>query len=68
VVAKGPEWTWKVQPPVGKRRCWSTGSAVGSMVVQSVDAKDLFNLLLHLEAPRLESAGASATAARRWIS
>jgi len=36
VVARGPEWTWKVQPPVGKRRCWSVGSAIGSMVVQSV--------------------------------
>jgi hypothetical protein len=38
------------------------------MVVQSVDVEDLFNLLLHLEAPRIEFAGASATAAGRWIS
>ncbi len=68
MVAKGPEWTWKVQPLVGKRRCWSVGSAVGNMVVQSVDVEDLFSLLLHLEAPRLESAGASTVAAGRWIS
>ncbi len=68
MVARGLEWTWKVQPPVGKRRCWSVGSAAGSMVVQSVDAEDLFSLLLHLEAPMLESAGATATAAKRWIS
>jgi hypothetical protein len=52
---------------MGKRRCWSTGSAVGSMVVQFVDVEDLFSLLLHVEAPRLESAGASTVATGRWI-
>ncbi len=44
---------------MGKRRCWSAGSIAGSMVVQSV----AFSLLLHLEAPRLESTGASAVTA-----
>ncbi len=53
---------------MGKRRCWSVGSVVGSMVVQFVDAEDLFSLLLHLEAPRLESARASVVATGRWIS
>ncbi len=68
MVARGPEWTWKVQPLVGKRRCWSAGSVTSNMVVQSVDVKDLFSLLLHLETPRLESASALAAAAKRWIS
>ncbi len=67
MVTRGLKWTWKVQPPMGKRRCWSTGSAVGSMVVQFVDVEDLFSLLLHVEAPRLESAGASTVATGRWI-
>jgi len=46
MVARGPEWTWKVQPLVGKRRCWSASSVASSMVVQSVNAEDLFSLLL----------------------
>ncbi len=53
---------------MGNRRCWSVSSAAGNMVAKSVDVEDLFSLLLHLEALRLESASASAAIARRWIS
>jgi hypothetical protein len=54
--------------PCGKKEVLSVGFVTGNMVIQFVDAEDLFSLFLHLEAPRLEFVGASTVAAGRWIS